>query len=73
MKIINQPLLLVIGSSGSGKTTLLLHFIYKKLIPYANLYIFSKLIRAIIKSNITKGLKYIELNNKMKYSYFIVR
>ena len=66
-----QPIrLLIIGSSGSGKTTLLLNFIYKRLIPYTNLYVFSKSLEQSSYIKLQKRFKNIELNIKKKISYF---
>lgn len=66
-----QPIrLLIIGSSGSGKTTLLLNFIYKRLIPYSNLYIFSKSLEQPSYQILQKRFKNIEFNIKKKISYF---
>lgn len=68
-----QPIrLLIIGSSGSGKTTLLLNFIYKRLIPYSNLYIFSKPLEQPSYKILQKRFKNIEFNIKRKFHIFMV-
>lgn len=67
----NQPIrLLIIGSSGSGKTTLLLNFIYKRLIPYTNLYVFSKSLEQPSYKKLQERFKNIELNINKKIANF---
>lgn len=67
----NQPIrLLIIGSSGSGKTTLLLNFIYKRLIPYSYLYVFSKSLEQPSYKKLQQRFKNIEANIKNKVANF---
>lgn len=67
----NQPIrLLIIGSSGSGKTTLLLNFIYNRLIPYSNLYVFSKSLEQSSYKKLKERFNNIEKNINKKISYF---
>ena len=67
----DQPIrLLIIGSSGSGKTTLLLNFIYNRLIPYSNLYIFSKSLEQPSYKKLQERFKNIERKVNKKLSYF---
>lgn len=67
----DQPIrLLIIGSSGSGKTTLLLNFIYKRLIPYDNLYVFSKSLEQDGYIKLQERFKNIEQNLNKRISYF---
>uniref|UniRef100_UPI00111BEAD6 ATPase/DNA packaging protein n=1 Tax=Vibrio cholerae TaxID=666 RepID=UPI00111BEAD6 len=67
----NQPIrLLIIGSSGSGKTTLLLNFIYKRLIPYTNLYVFSKSLEQPAYIKLQQRFKNIESNINKKVANF---
>ena len=67
----DQPIrLLIIGSSGSGKTTLLLNIIYERLIPYSNLYIFSKSLEQSAYKKLQERFKNIESEVGKEVSHF---
>ena len=67
----DQPIrLLIIGSSGSGKTTLLLNIIYERIIPYSNLYIFSKSLEQSAYVKLKERFKNVENEVGKEVSHF---